>query len=441
MSNTKIDASDLKTRFEAHFEALEAGLNGKSQLPLHQIRREAIENFKKLDFPNTKNEEWKYTNIAKILKPLYLLEVDSQLTQEQIKPFLFSEENAYLLVLVNGKLIPELSNYPETLLLSDLDEAFAQYPELIAQTFAQHLEVKTEVFTALNTALVEKGLCIKIQDHQVLDKPIFIHHFTDAQQGDIAVQPRLLILAGANSQASFLEKSDTLGNFQSLNNAVAEIFVGENAHIQHYKIQNDQPTVFYIGTTQVYQQKNSTYSNVTVSLNGAIIRNNLNILLDGENVESNMYGLYMLEGNTLVDNHSIADHKKPNSISNELYKGILDEKSIGVFNGKIYVRQDAQKTNAYQQNRNILLSDEAAINTKPQLEIWADDVKCSHGATTGNLDETALFYLRSRGISQTEARALLIQAFANEITQMIQLDSVQNYLSEIIAERLLQEKP
>ena len=441
MNNIKLDASDLKKSFESHFDDFEASLNGKSNQAIHQIRKKAMDAFKKLGFPSTKNEEWKYTNVAKVFKQEYVFNPTSTIQSSEIQDYLFQNEEAYVVVVVNGQLKPELSTLPESKMqILDFGEAYEQNADTIDQFFAQHTNIQEDAFTALNTAFTQTGIFIQVPDNQVIEKPVMIHYIADGREENVAIQPRVLITVGKNSQVTFLDKTDTIGQGYSFNNLVNEIYVGENAHVKHFKIQHDTESSFYIGTTQVYQHKNSVYTNVTVSLRGGLIRNNLNIKLDGEHIESNMYGLYMLDGKTHVDNHSIADHKQPNSVSNELYKGIMDDHSVGVFNGKIYVRQAAQKTNAYQQNRNILLSDNASINTKPQLEIWADDVKCSHGATTGILDETALFYLRSRGISMVEAKALLIQAFANEIIQMISLESVQNYLMDIIVQRLRQEK-
>jgi Fe-S cluster assembly protein SufD len=241
---------------------------------------------------------------------------------------------------------------------------------------------------------------------------------------------------GDNCQVTLLEKHITLGKEANLTNQVIEISVGENAHVKHYQTQILSEQSYLINTTQVQQVRNSVYSHLHVSLQGAVIRNNLNIRLDGQNIESNMYGLYMPAGKTVVDNHSIADHLHPNSVSNELYKGILDDHSTGVFNGKIYVREGAMKTNAYQQNRNLLLKDTASVNTKPQLEIWNDDVKCSHGATTGSLDKNALFYLRARGVGEAEAKALLIYAFANEILEKIELASLRDYLQKAIQQKM-----
>jgi Fe-S cluster assembly protein SufD len=226
------------------------------------------------------------------------------------------------------------------------------------------------------------------------------------------------------------------GNQPSFTNIVTEIVVQENATVTYTKVQNESDQAYIIGTTQVYQARDSKFSATTVSLSAALIRNNLNIVLDAENCEANLFGLYMLNGSQHVDNHTLVDHAKPRSYSNELYKGIMDGKSTGVFNGKIYVRQDAQKTNAFQSNKNILLSKDASMNTKPQLEIFADDVKCSHGATTGQLDEDMLFYLRSRGIGTNEAKALLMYAFATDIINQIPLEAVRLYVERAIANRL-----
>jgi len=245
-------------------------------------------------------------------------------------------------------------------------------------------------------------------------------------------QPRNLIHFGKNSDASVVEKFISIGDNTQFTNAISEVVVSENASAKYYKLQNENPTAYHVGTTQVYQERNSHFSITTVTTNGGIVRNNLNLKLDGEGIDTHMYGLYLLDGETHVDNHTAVDHAKPHSQSNELYKGVMNGKSTGVFNGKIYVRQDAQKTNAFQSNRNVLLSDDASIYTKPQLEIWADDVKCSHGATTGQIDEEALFYLQSRGISKDTAKALLMIAFASEVVQEVKIKEVKEYVEQII---------
>ncbi len=439
MSKTQIDIPELHQALEARFQALEDKINGHKNSPLHQKRQEAMQHFKHLGFPNTKHEEWKYTNVNKILKNAYNFDSISELKAEDTQTLRLPEMEANVLFFVNGVFRKDLSHIvsnEKQLLIQDLGEAYQANPALVDQHFARFGNTEQEAFTALNTAFAEQGLFLRVPDGQVVEAPVVLHFISDARQENVAVQPRCLFVVGKNSQLSLIDKIDTLGTHHSFNNAVTEIVVQEDAYVTHCKIQNDQAQSYYIGTTQIYQAKQSTYTNTTISLNGGLIRNNLNITLDGEHIESNMYGLYMLKGKTHVDNHSVADHRQPHAVSNELYKGILDDQSTGVFNGKIYVRQAAQKTNAYQQNRNILLTDQASINTKPQLEIWADDVKCSHGATTGSLDEQALFYLRSRGIVASEARALLIFAFGNEIIEKITVESVREYLANIVAQRL-----
>jgi Fe-S cluster assembly protein SufD len=428
-----------KDSLKAHFQKWEKSLNGESKSELHQTRQQALATFEALDFPHVKHEEWKYTNVSKILKNPYAFAENTEITADILDKITLPEDDANRLVFVNGYFQKNLSYIvsPEKeLTFLTLEEAKEKLPEVFSKYFGKIAKTENEAFTALNTAFASEGIFIHVPDNQVLAKPVFMYFLTDARNQDTFVQPRNLFVIGKSSQATFIDKIDTIGEKLSFNNAVTEIYLGENAQLNHYKLQNEQAQANYIGTTQVHQPNNSHYYNVTISLAGGIIRNNLNIELDGQNIESDMFGLYMLKGNTHVDNHSVADHMKPNSVSNELYKGILDEKSTGVFNGKIFVRQDAQKTNAYQQNRNVLLTDTASMNTKPQLEIWADDVKCSHGATTGILDENALFYMQARGIPISKARALLVQAFGNEIIDKVKLDALRAYLADLVFERL-----
>jgi Fe-S cluster assembly protein SufD len=233
-----------------------------------------------------------------------------------------------------------------------------------------------------------------------------------------------------------VEKFNSAGPGNHFTNLVNEIVVGENARLDFYSIQNDKGSRYQFSQTEIYQGNSSRVNTYSFHLQGRLLRNNLHLVIDGEGIESHMYGLYLLTGNTLADNHTVVDHKRPNSLTNELYKGIMDENSRGVFNGKIFVRPQAQKTNAFQANRNILLSDKATVNTKPQLEIWADDVKCSHGCTTGQLDEEALFYLRARGIDKDSARAMMLYAFAGEITDKIPHEGIRKYIDMVISERL-----
>jgi Fe-S cluster assembly protein SufD len=438
---SQTQTTDINATLLALFQDFEHSLNGKSQSAWHQIRRQAIQNFQKLGIPSTKHEEWKYTNLNKVFKQNYTFATESDLQKADIQSFMLKGFEANVLIIVNGKFRADLSTIispSNQLIIKTLAEVYESDKTLIEQYFAKHLNLETEAFTALNTAFADSGLFIQVPHNQIVSHPTVIYYFNDSRKQNVAVQPRNLFIFGRSSQATIIEKYDTLGDFAGLTNVVTEAFVAENAHINHYRLQNERENAYQINTAQVQQNRDSHYNNITISLQGGLIRNNLNISLAGENIESHMLGLYMLDGKSHVDNHTIADHQQPNSMSNELYKGILAGNSTGVFNGKIFVRKDAQKTNAYQQNRNVLLSDSANVNTKPQLEIWADDVKCSHGATTGSLDETAMFYLRARGIPPKEARALLVHAFAYEILEKIDIEAVREYLNEVVLTRLNQ---
>ncbi len=263
-----------------------------------------------------------------------------------------------------------------------------------------------------------------------------IYHINDTRNGQVISLNRNLFVVEVNSEVTVIEKLVSLGTGNSFSNLVTEAVVAENAGLNLYEIQNDNGNRYHFNQIHVTQTNNSRVNTYTFCLDGKLIRNNLQLSLDGEGIESHMYGLYAVTNDTLADNHTVVDHRKPNSFSNELYKGIMDESSKGIFNGKIFVRPNAQKTNAFQANRNILLTDKAGVNTKPQLEIWADDVKCSHGCTTGQLDEEALFYLQTRGIHKETARAMMLYAFAGEIIEAIKHPVIKEYLDTIISERL-----
>ncbi|ELR68968.1 Iron-sulfur cluster assembly protein SufD [Fulvivirga imtechensis AK7] len=432
----------IEQEFTTNFEALEKRLNGASALPIHQVRKKAINAFQELGLPTARNEEYKYTDLKKALQKTFDFKAPSpqgKINRETIEECLIPGLDANILIFINGVFSNELSTIisPEDqLTIKDLEAATMEDKELIDNYFAQYANYEHDAFIALNTAFTEHGSFIHIPDNKLVEKPIALYFFNDAQAGKSYNQPRNLFIVGKSSQATFLEVFYTVGKHESFTNIVSEIVVNENANAEYYKIQNNRDTAFHVGTTQVWQARNSQFSAYTFTLNGAMIRNNLNIASDGEGCESHMYGLYLLHGKTHVDNHTEIDHIKPNSFSNELYKGIMEDQSHGVFNGKVYVRQAAQKTNAFQSNKNILLSDQATINSKPQLEIWADDVKCSHGCTTGQLDEEALFYLQSRGVSKERARVLLLYAFAVEVLENVKLEPLKAYLEDLISERL-----
>ncbi len=433
---------DFKNKLLQNFSQFEKQSNGNSSSPVYARRKEAIEHFDRLGFPTTKHEEWKYTDVKNLLKQDFDFNpASTSVPASGLQNLLIPNTEANNVVFVNGIYQPELSaitSAPEDIVIKDFSAAYASHASLIDSYFAKYAAYDKNAFVALNTAFANKGTFIYVPANKVIEKPVIIYHISDTSTGKPANMPRNLVVAGKNSQTSIVEVYLSKGTEAGFTNVVTEIIVQDNASVDHVKIQNENSRVYHISTTQVYQSRDSKFASVTISLSGEIVRNDLNIVLDAQNCEANLFGLYMPDGKGHVDNHTLVDHAKPHSYSNELYKGILDGKSTGVFNGKIFVRQDAQKTNAFQSNKNILLSKEASMNTKPQLEIFADDVKCSHGATTGQLDEDMLFYLRSRGIGINEAKALLMYAFATDIINQIPIEAVRLYVEQVIANRLNQ---
>lgn len=430
-----MEKTDLKSLALAYLEA---------KPPQSDIQKHAAEVFRSLDIPTTKNEEWKYLNLKNITSRAYTFANGnaSHTAAAIAKPFVeaYDEQNANVLVFVNGVYMPALSRVvsPESdLKISNLREAKSKYAAEFGKHFGKYANDEHHIFAALNTAADAEGAFIYVPNNKTVEAPVILHYIASAEAGDVLVQTRNLFVIGTSAQLTVVEHyNSTEQANHSLTNMVTEVFVGSNARFDHYKIQNEADTSSHIGFTQTWQLQDSYYANTTVSLSGEIVRNNLHIAIDGQNCEAFMNGLYVLDGKTVVDNHTVADHRQAHSHSNELYKGLLDGKSQAIFNGKIFVRQDAQKTNAFQSNKNILLSPNANVDTKPQLEIWADDVKCSHGCTVGALDEEPLFYLRARGINEENARSLLMFAFAEDVLERIQVESVRKYVEKIIAVRL-----
>ena len=304
------------------------------------------------------------------------------------------------------------------------------------ETYFNTIAKKDDNLTALNTAFTKEGAYIYIPKSVVAEKPIQILHFSTSKQGPMLLQPRNLIVAEENAQVQIFERHQSLVPHQVLTNAVTEIFAAENAIVDYYKVQNDLDEASLIDNTYVAQKGKSHVSVHTFSFGGQLIRNNLNFYQKGEYIDSTMKGITIIGDRQHVDHYTLVDHAQPNCESHQDYKGIYADKSVGVFNGKIYVNQIAQKTNAFQKNNNILLDNTATINTKPQLEIFADDVKCSHGCTIGQLDEDALFYLRSRGIPKREAKGLLTYAFANNVLESVKIPALKLRINKLIADKL-----
>ena len=411
---------------------------------LTDVRREGFKNFNKKGLPTFKNEEWKYTSVSDLFKKEYHLtedEVNTGISKSQVDEIrLPGFENANELVFANGKFVPELSTIrssKEQLVILPLEEAAnGIYKELVKEHLGKSALFINDAIHALNTSFIYGGVFIYAVKGQIIENPVYLYHISDATENHILSQPRSLVFVDRSSKLQLVERYKTIGSMDSFTNEVVEVVVKDNAIFEYYKIQHDGANGSHVGTTHIRQIGKSYAHTVVVSLDGGMIRNNTNIIMEAAGNEAHMYGLYLLKGNSHVDNHTLVDNRMPNCFSNELYKGVMDERSTGVFSGKIFVRPDAQKTNAYQTNNNILLSDNATVNTKPQLEIFADDVKCSHGCTVGRLDEEALFYLRARGISKEHAQAMLLKAFAESILEQIKIEPLKEYAEQMIVDRL-----
>ena len=406
---------------------------------LGSLRQKSFELYNKSGIPTSRNEEWKYTRLAGLANKNFSVHTTAVVpSTETLNNVRLQNEFAAELFFVNGVFVKEISTFTnDALVVLNLHEAAeSEYKNYLHQYLNQSSKYMKDGMNALNAAFTANGLFVLIKNNKVIEQPIFIYHLTDTNNDNVFVQPRSLFVVEENAQVQLIELYKNNGSQESFTNEVIEIAVHENARLEYYKVQDENENCHHVGTTHVQQVGKCFTHCVTVTLNGGTIRNNINMILEAPNNEGHLYGLYMVDGKTHVDNHSIVDNTQPNCFSNELYKGIMDGNSTGVFNGKIFVRQDAQKTNAYQSNKNVLMSDSASVNTKPQLEIFADDVKCSHGCTIGQLDEDALFYLRARGIGEKQAKALLLHAFATDILEQVKPEKLRSYLEQKIDERL-----
>lgn len=403
---------------------------------VQKARNSGLRSFKQQGFPTRRNEEWKYTNITPYLQEKYI--IDGASTPEIGKDLLESAEiphlDCYQLVLLNGQLqaSEELTVLPSFMKVQSLSEA--QKDSAFGAYFNKGADVEAFPFSALNTALFTNGLFIEIAANALLDKPLHIVHVFTAGNVNVFVQPRHLVVVHKSASLELIESIVSEESSSKIFvNSLTEVFIEENANCDHYVLQTAKTGTRLVTATEVSQLRNSTYSNYTFSLPSAdIIRNNMHLSLDDKETESHLFGLYLGAGNQLIDNHSLVNHKMPHCNSNEIYKGVLTENSTGVFNGKIFVQPDAQKTNAFQQNNNLLLSDKSSVNSKPQLEIFADDVKCSHGSTVGQLSKEAMFYLQSRGIGEQKAKALLVNAFLFDVTEKIQIPELEEHVNHLI---------
>ena len=429
----------LQDKLINSFEKFGQSLNGCETDSLRTMRTKGIEVFKNLGFPTTKDEEWKYTSLNKSIKRDYDFgaEFSLDITSEDIDRFLCTGIDSYKLVFVNGVFNDSLSNttQQDKFFVINLKDAYEGNSELFNQYYGTLADAEMSM-VGLNTAYAQEGAFIYVKAGAVVDKLIQILYINSDSSRSMMSQTRNLIVVEDRAEVQILERHQSLSDEYVFTNSVTEISVGKEANLKHYKIQNDQNTASLVDSTFVKQGAKSSALVDTFAFSGELTRNNLHFEFAGEHAEAHMDAITLLKGSSLVDHHTFVDHAVPNCQSFQLYKGIYDEKSKGVFNGKVMVRKDAQKTNAYQQNNNLLLSDFASIDTKPQLEIFADDVACSHGCTIGQLDEEALFYMQSRGIPQKEAKAFLMFAFAGDTLKNIGIPQLKEQLVNLVAREL-----
>lgn len=429
---------EFKEKLISSFMAFEETVDVHNEL--HDIRTLALKNFENKGFPTKKEEAWKYTSLNAILKNDFSVfpKKDNDIDFKQVKKYFLNDVDTYKVIFVDGLFSSFLSSTTHDGLDVCLMSSALTKPKykMIIDTYFNQIASKEESLTTLNTAFASEGAYINIPKSKVVEKPIEIIYFSTGNEAALMVQPRNLIIVGENAHVQIIERHQSLNENPVLTNSVTEIFAQKRAIVDYYKIQNDVQTANLIDNTYVAQKQESRVAVHTFSFGGNITRNNLNFFHQGERIDSTLKGVTIIGDKQHVDHYTLVQHATPNCESHQNYKGIYDGASTGVFNGKIYVEKEAQKTDAFQKNNNILLSDKATINAKPQLEIFADDVKCSHGCTIGQLDDTAMFYMQQRGIPKKEAKALLMYAFTSEVTSSIKIPELRVKIAKIIATKL-----
>jgi Fe-S cluster assembly protein SufD len=406
------------------------------------LRDRAAARFGACDFPTSRWEEWRYTDTRALSKRLFepLEREESARTLIDIGPYLLDHLKSHRLVFVDGKFAPALSrraDLPAGVVVAPLAHALPEHVDVIESHLARHADLKTHPFVALNTMMMIDGVYVHVPAGVTLDAPIHVLFFGAGEGG--ASHLRNLVIADEGAQVALVEHYAGVSEAQYWTNAVTEIVAGPNTSVEHYKLEEEGAKAFHIASIDVHQHRDSRFASHNISIGGRLVRNDINTRLDGENAHCDLNGLYVLRGRQHVDNHTRIEHVKPRAVSRELYKGVLDGWSRGVFNGKVIVHKDAQQIDSNQANHNLLLSPNAEADPKPQLEIFADDVKCTHGATVGQLDESSLYYLRSRGIVEEDARALLTHAFANEVITRMRLEPLRARVENLIKTRLPSE--
>jgi len=442
-----IDLMEEKDVYLSGFSRFQKEQGGSAPPWLHALRAAAIDRFAERGFPGPRDEEWRFTPLAPLLQVPFQLAVARRgshpdATLDRVG---FDTGAAHRLVFVNGQFSSELSSpraQARGVFVGDLRAALDRHADQVQAHLARHARYDESAFAALNTAFLRDAAVVVLPKNAVVAEPIHLVFVAVGDGEPAAAYPRTLVLAGVNSQATIVQSYVGAEDVLHFTNAITEIVAEEGAVLDHYKLQRESRQAFHLETLQIQLGRSSKFASHNIALGGGWVRNEVNALLAGEGCECTLNGLYFGSDNQFIDNHTVIDHALPHCASHELYKGILDGHARGVFNGKIFVRQDAQKTDAKQTNKTLLLSDDATINTKPQLEIYADDVKCTHGATVGQLSAEAIFYLRARGIGLDEARGLLTYAFANDVVRRIQVEPLRRQLEQsLLSTRQLPAPP
>jgi len=441
------DTVKAEDSYQAAFRSLQANASGAIPSWLERFRERAMDHFQASGFPGVTDEEWKYTNVTPIARGEFSPVVGGgsavSLTEAELSAFSYPEATGSRLVFLNGLLVVENSSLTKAstgVVALGLDEALQseRFSEVVREFLGRVVEHHENGFTALNTAFAGNGAFVFIPKGLVVESPLHLLFLSrqSEEHANVAGFPRVLVLAEEHSNATIIESYAGLDESMHFTNALVEVVLKDGASLTHYRVQNENAKALHVTTTGAELGRHSRFDTTNITLGAKLSRHNLSVTMDHEGAECWVDGLYLVGGDQHTDTHSVIDHKQPHCTSHQLYKGILDGKSRAVFNGKVFVRHGALGTDANQTNKNLLLSNEAHVDTKPQLEILADDVKCAHGAAIGQLDEDELFYLASRGIHQDLARNLLTYGFAEEVIAKIKIDSIKAQLDEAVLHRL-----
>ena len=436
-----VENGSFKKKMASLFKDCEDTIFKNDTRYLSALRHKSFQKFMDLDFPTLKTEDWRHTDLGPALSKDYFQYLNKGPEELDIKDIFTCDVHDFetdQISLLNGWHVPTdepLKQFPNGVIAGSLAAAMREHPELIKLHFGKYADYERNIFHALNTAFAMDGVFIYVPDNVVIEKPIQMINIMHPSE-NLMLHNRNLIIVGKNSKLSLVHCDDSTNHQASFNNSLTEVFIDKGAHIDYYKLQNLNNDSTLLNSTYFHQERDSRLMINSISLNGGLIRNYAHVSLNGPHAGADIFGLYLMDKKQHIDNQVSVHHASPDCRSNEMFKGVMDDEASGVFNGHVLVNRDAQRTNAFQNNRNILLTDKAKVNTQPFLEIYADDVKCSHGATVGQLDAEALFYLRSRGLSEASARLLLMYAFAAEIINKIGIDALRNRIDDMVKKRL-----